>query len=498
MMEITVRDIGSGKWPEGPYMTWVNKLDVVQYLRCQYKIYMAHNLSIPYDAFITPAAMEALVNPGVEFEQTAVPTLAVEEGMSIQESAREEVLLRSHDLIRNHDLGLQGVPDLVATEKGKLIPIEVKSHKTVIEADKIELAFYWRLLEPLRTRRAAKKGYIMVNTGEFVEVKLTDRHFIRLEEIIAQIRRLREEGTELVIVKECKNCTFKEEHAEAVRGAGGLSLIQDIGSSRQTRLKSLGVDNIRDLAVIDIQDLYTRWRAEDRYSPTVGMLRQMQAHAQAFLSDEPRYIGDGGFPFVDQAVLLDLEYDPSRLIFLIGAHVFENGQIITKFQWFSAEKTDERQILEAFCEFICRLPEHWLLTWNGLAADIPQFKSAWRRHTLDPQILDKLCERHIDLYQVARDNVRLPITGLGLGPVANYFGYNRKYPSVIGLEIPLLYYRYLMARNDANKASIKAQILTHNYDDLESLSLVWNRLDNIVLQNMVEAGRNTGKSVRGE
>ena len=496
MLTELVRDVGAGRWQEGPYLSWVSKTDVYQYLRCPYKVYQSYTKKIPYSDFITPAARETLLDPGTAFEESIIPKIGIDESADLERDRAADLLLKPRELIRNHELGIQGFVDIVATEKGALIPIEVKSHRRVLRSDKLELAFYWKLLEPLRTGDPAPMGYTLSDTGDRIEVELKRRDFNKLEKSIADIRRIRVEGTELAIVPECKYCTFKEEHVETVRGKGGLTRILDIGWKRQQRLNSLEILNIGDLARADTVDLYTRWRGDDQYAPNLELLRQMQSHAGALFTDRPYYIGDGAFPFVDRALLLDLEYDSGQCIFLIGAAVLEDGVLGTPYQLFAETRTDERQILEMFSELVRGLPEHWILTWSGLSADIPQLRSAWARHDLHPDMLDVLQGRHIDLYQVAYANVRWPIEGLGLTDVADYLGYRRKRGSLSGFDMPFLYRQFLSEQDKSEKSSIRERILTHNVDDLKALALVWDRLQTFVHDNLVRTSDSTTEEIR--
>ena len=484
MLERTVRNVGVGEWPEGPYQTWVSKTDVVQYERCPYKVFLSHTQGIPYSEFVTPSARAALLDPGTQFEKGVVENIPIADAEDLDSARVAEVLIRPLELIRNHDLGLEGIPDLVATENGALVPVEIKSHKRVLWSDKLDLAFYWRLLEPLRIGSPEPKGYLLLSTGEKIEVLLKRRDFNQLEKAISAIRIIREEGTELAIVRECKLCTLKEEHAESVHAKGGLSQILDIGWKRQEWLKSLGLVNVGDFARADIVDLCSRWQSDDQYAPGLDLLRQMQAHATAFLTEEPQYIGDGTFPFVDHAVLLDLEYVSGQYIFLIGAMVLNNGVSEKSCQWFAERLTDERQTLESLIDLVRALPNHWILTWSGLSADLPQLKSAWARHGLDEGVLSELYRRHIDLFQVAYSDVRLPIEGLGLSNVASYFGYKRKHSSLSGFDMPSLYGRFLKEQDEIEKQSIRNQILTHNLDDLKALSLVWDHLQKLALSHI--------------
>ena len=127
-----VRDIGGGSWQASPYNTWVTKSDIIQYLKCPYKVYLSHERGIPYSEFMTSSARAALLEPGTQFEERVVETIPIEEAADLVSARVEEVLIRPLELIRNHDLGLEGIPDLVATENGALIPIEIKSHKRIL------------------------------------------------------------------------------------------------------------------------------------------------------------------------------------------------------------------------------------------------------------------------------------------------------------------------------------------------------------------------------
>ena len=65
--DLVVRDIGGGLWQAGTYNTWVSKSDVIQYVRCPYKVYLSQIEGIPYSNFMTPTARAALLDPGVSY-----------------------------------------------------------------------------------------------------------------------------------------------------------------------------------------------------------------------------------------------------------------------------------------------------------------------------------------------------------------------------------------------------------------------------------------------
>src|SRR5262249_23194176 len=62
--------------------------------------------------------------------------------------AQESRRLFRPPILKNSTLKIYGQPDAIDTAQGALFPVEIKSHKDVQRSDELELAFYWRLLEP--------------------------------------------------------------------------------------------------------------------------------------------------------------------------------------------------------------------------------------------------------------------------------------------------------------------------------------------------------------
>ncbi len=224
MQNLPAVDIGKNRW-QG---IWVSKSDLVEFLRCKYRVYLAYIRGIPIGELKDNEAVRAIIERGRQFESSVIsqmPFEEVEEGERVESLLSEEIILRTPQLIRNHELGLQGIPDLISVAKGKLYPIEIKLHKEVRWSDELELAFYWELLEPLRKRKLKPKpkGYILLNTGEIAEVSLTNYHFQSLSALVEQVREVKTSGAEPAISSECKLCTLRDECHRLVFDRGGLS-----------------------------------------------------------------------------------------------------------------------------------------------------------------------------------------------------------------------------------------------------------------------------------
>jgi hypothetical protein len=64
---------------------------------------------------------------------------------------KSDITILGTPLFENKQLKLRGCPDGIDAASGALYPIEIKSHREPIHLDRLELAFYWLLLQPHRT-----------------------------------------------------------------------------------------------------------------------------------------------------------------------------------------------------------------------------------------------------------------------------------------------------------------------------------------------------------
>ncbi|HZZ65651.1 MAG TPA: hypothetical protein VFE17_09145, partial [Candidatus Baltobacteraceae bacterium] len=91
-------------------------------------------------------------------------------------------------LLENEELQLFGKPDGIETACGLLVPLEVKSHRRPKFTDRLELAFYWMVLEAYRMRKAEPYGVLILPNRfggkERHEVEIAGSHFNTVKAII--------------------------------------------------------------------------------------------------------------------------------------------------------------------------------------------------------------------------------------------------------------------------------------------------------------------------
>ena len=119
---------------------------MTSYLRCPYSYWLFYSKQISRDEMFSPFT-KTLLQDGIQFEET-IRSRAIEvPEIDSAEYQTLDVTILNSSLFENRDLKLRGIPDGIETAEGALIPIEIKSHAGISRLDKLELAFYWLLLE---------------------------------------------------------------------------------------------------------------------------------------------------------------------------------------------------------------------------------------------------------------------------------------------------------------------------------------------------------------
>ena len=471
-------DIGRQEWHAASHGPWVSKTDVAQYKRCPYRVSLNYREGVPYEDFLKPELRNVFFAAGIELETEIVEEAIDEDELrlakSIEDIPRQDGLVRILRPIRNHELGITGLPDMLMVESENLSPVEVKNHSNVRHPDEIELAFYSRLLEPIQGQRRDhnRKGYVILSSGEFEEVSLCDDDFEQVDQLIDEVRRTKLEGAQPKLLQECDYCLFKEEHFPLIHGAADISLVYEVGQKRCKDLEDLGITTLSQFAEADPDKLIIDWRRSSKAAPGTSQLQKMQAHAKALLTKEPQIVGRTTVPELRKALLLDLEYFPGGQIFAAGVLLVEEGREIALHQEFADSSTDEEALMTSLMDLLKSFGTHDIVTWNGSGADIPVLSNAWSSLRLPEDGLRRVWQRHVDLYYIVRENFRLPIVNLKLSEVAAHYGFERANADVSSILIPIKYSEWLTTGNPA----LKNEILDHNADDLRSLLLTWRRL----------------------
>jgi predicted RecB family nuclease len=456
---------------------WVSKTDLTRYLRCPYAFYLLDRGLVAFEDTVNEQQAR-LIQEGVAFQaevEAAVPiTSEFTElpGLATQESIR----LFGVPVFENVALEIYGKPDAVDTAEGALFPVEIKSHKDIRCSDELELAFYWMLLEPYRTKTTSPRGYLLLRRNgvdEQVDVEIRPHRFDQVRQLLQDIREARRCGVQPRIC-ECTVCSgvMRDVILRITHDNKDLTLIWGVGRATENRLQEMGIKNYDDLLAEDSSRIVEALRDRGRYVSPV-QVDQWKQHARSYRTSRPVVFGepltlDGPF------LALDLEYEPGQVIYLVGVCLLGSGGREYIALW-ADTPAQEKSNLRRLSEIVAANPLLPVVTWYGNGADIPQLRNAAQRLELG-QALDMVESRHLDLYQHARNAVRLPIPQLKLGHVARYFAIPKISRIREGLEALSVYQEYRRSQDEDKRIALKTDLLEYNRDDLEALVGVAGRL----------------------
>lgn len=477
-------NLGEGKWRG----RWISKQYLVEYIRCEYRVYLSFTKDIPISEMKETYLLQNILVKGLELESEVVQNIKpieIETKESIEPLKKQSLIIQVPKIFRNHDLGIQGIPDLIDTHNGGFIPIEIKDHKEVTYTDELELAFYWLLLNPLRKKRVKPRGYIVLSNDEVAEVKITDDHFLDVESILDELRKLIKTGAKPSLSQECKLCKMAKDCRQEVVQSGGLTIIYNISYRREKQFQAIGVHNISELMRVDEDWLNSELIYRFGNTPGFKEIFRMKCHAFSLSSSKPVFYGDENVfksLLSSPLLVLDLEYDPVSFIWLIGLCI-KTGNRKTYKQYFAekANRVEEKRLLGSLLEIKLKFPDYLLVTYGGIWADIPQLEKACIRNNFPDDFISKITENHLDLYYLLQNNFRFPMPSLGLDDIEEYLDIEKNCRISNGLEALAEYNRFLRTKDN----ELKQELLDYNKGDIISTLSIINKVPKLIADSLI-------------
>jgi predicted RecB family nuclease len=455
----------------GRTQNWVSKIDLTNYLRCPYAFYLLDRGLVRFKDTVTEQQAR-LIADGVNF-QAGVEAAAMPRRIDAtdlpQVLAEESIRLFGVPVFENPALEIYGKPDAIDTAQGALLPVEVKSHKDVQPSDELELAFYWMLLEPHRTRSISPRGYLILRRNgveDEVQVEMRPHRFEQVHALLREIRDARTRGVPPRVCR-CPVCSgvMRDEIDRATLAKKDLTRLWGIGRVYARRLEEIGINGYDELFGVDSASVADKLR-EKKCSVSPRMVDGWKHHVVSYSIAAPVLFGDP-LALDGHFLALDLEYVEGVCIYLVGVCLVRPAGREYLALW-ADTPAEEESNLKRLAEIAAANPSLPVITWNGNGADMPQLRSAVRRLNLG-QALFMVYAGHIDLYEYAKSAVRFPIPSLALDEVANYFAIPRVSRISDGLEALSLFQEYRTCQDDNRRDAIKTGLLEYNRDDLEAL-----------------------------
>jgi predicted RecB family nuclease len=457
--------------------SWVSKTDLTSYLRCPYAFYLLDRGLLRFDETITQHQIR-MINEGIGFQASVEARAAapqVEPRDLPKVFAAESIRLFEIPVFENPTLEIYGKPDAIDTAEGAMIPVEIKSHRDIQCSDELELAFYWLLLDPHRTRAVSPRGYLLLRRNGLeaqVEVEIRPNRLEQVRGLLQEIRDARRVGVQPRVCA-CPVCSgvMRDEIDRATREKKDLTRIWGVGRVFAEHLEQIGISDYERLLATDsltvVEKLHDR-----RCNVSATQVDRWKHHATSYCTSRPVVFGDP-LTLDGRFLALDLEYE-GGLIWLVGICLVGPADREYLALWADTAEQANSNLMR-LVEIVTSNPLLPVVTWNGNGADIPQLRNAMQRLGLG-QALDTVESRHLDLFHYAKNGMRFPIPQLALAQVARYFAIPKVSRIRDGLEALFLHQEYRNSPGEDRRVALKTNLLEYNRDDLDALVGVAERL----------------------
>lgn len=359
--------------------------------------------------------------------------------------------------------GMIGVPDQLLRVDGHTSlfgdyayrVVEVKSRKTLTHADKVQTAFYNRLLGLVQ--ESTPEEFFLKNSLGREKSEQYVRWDLLLDELIRGARQvITGEHTPDPIYGRTPGPWRSYENKMA---RGDVSCLWHIGPVRRAVLLDRGFGRIGDVALADEADL----------AAVLGtyVARCIIPHARALCENATIAKHPVELPESEVEIFLDMENINEGIgaeftNYLIGALVrSKEGE---RYHSFFAETPDEEEMQwRDFGELIAATEAPAIYYWAASAEKAYINKMVARYRTAE-RIRDTLTAG-MDLYRITSNAYAFPTDGYRLKEIGRYLGYRWQVEDRDGLWAMIAYLDYQAKRNPR----LREEILTYNEDDCRAL-----------------------------
>ena len=184
-------------------------------------------------------------------------------------------------------------------------------------------------------------------------------------------------------------------------------------------------------------------------------------HRRSSLTTPFLWLDAAPFPVPGDYIAFDAEYTAANM-WLFGVRMVRRDGDLCFSVWASPQG-EARSAVDS-TPSSTSTPISRSFTWNGDGADLPALRKATARAGC-PALVERLRDRHIDLFAWTRRNLLLPVPGFGLKEVSEHFGVSRQSGVNSGLEAEMLWRKYQLTGDQ----ELKAELISYNMDDLGGL-----------------------------
>jgi len=280
-----------------PY-EWVTKTDLTRYLACPQGFYLLDSGRVKWPD------LDTVASPADKAEDIGSPAIDANARKPIPAGLKERLarLLRgsidpfkvNERVFDNFPLKIRGQPFAIDAAEGALFPAirGPKGDMDIKHSNKVELAFYWMLLAPHRTRVAEARGYVLHagKAGPVEAVELAG-YFDEVHRLLPKIRDARRHGIAPRVCN-CNVCVHlaSELHRAALKGKH-ISLIRDVGPARIAALEEGGINTYEQLLAMETAAIVVMLR-QGNCGVSQNQVQRWKQHAMSYANGAPSICGE--------------------------------------------------------------------------------------------------------------------------------------------------------------------------------------------------------------
>jgi predicted RecB family nuclease len=391
--------------------------------------------------------------------------------------------------IGESEVEVAGAPDFLILDGGGYLIRDSKLSRRIDEENHPEILLQVQLYGWLFEKScgtAPKSLQVHSGTGEVVSIPY-DGGASALQELerLLAIKKLTAEPYEPVGWSKCLGCGFNDRCWEKAKQNSDVALVYCVDQSLARTLNTQGIRSRKELlAKFDVASLSDFKRPHGKREQRVGKVAErILQFADAMESGKEKILAAPAIPQQDNYVMFDLEGMPPHLdeldkIYLWGTQVYgeKPSEFMVALSGFGADGDKEgwlnflanaKQIFEGYGDipFV-----HWApYEQTYLRRYVERFGDA-------EGIAARVQANLLDLLNVTRDSVVLPLPSFSLKVVEDYVGFVRKETEYGGAWAMATFIEATETSDEGKRKELMDKIVAYNKEDLEATWAVFEWL----------------------
>jgi uncharacterized protein len=367
-----------------------------------------------------------------------------------------------------------GLPDLLEKTKGKsklgsfsYRPVDIKSHAKVTSKDKLQLGAYSFMLQEALGFMPLD-GAIILKDQSRANVDLGSE-ISKIQSALAQALSVEKKKVSTLPLRcsECGICPWSD-HCDSDRKDQKLvTVLSGMNSRLMRKLIDGGVATYDRLAKLTPNQVAKRFDlGQDRAN-------EIHLNAQAWHTNKPLLKAKVKLPPVRQTIIYyDIE-TYGETLYLHGLFI-DNGKKTEVRQFAAQAIEDEEKILIELLSFLSHHSDAVIYTWTT-------FEDGWmssmaERYPKHEKVISRMLKQLVDLKEVVKEALVLPVTTFSIKEVAPVFGFKWRAEDAGGSDSEAWYDEWLNTKDK----DLFTKILHYNEDDVIAMHVIMTELREIL------------------